>query len=98
MVLNQGKTLGGSSVSNAQNLLPPTQKIIDAWGALGNKGCDWETLRPFYTKSYTPPIIAESQKKRSGREGWEDDHANGPVPLSFPESPNQLREAWVGDL
>ncbi|RYP68191.1 hypothetical protein DL770_008485 [Monosporascus sp. CRB-9-2] len=95
VALNQGKTLGGSSALNAQNFSPPTQKIIDAWDALGNKGWDWKTLRPFYTKSYTPPFIAESQKKGLGREGWEDDHANGPVQLSFPESPNQLREAWV---
>lgn len=91
IVLNQAKTLGGSSAVNAQNLSPPTQKMIDAWDALGKKGWDWKTLRPFYAKSYTPPSIAESQKKGLGREGWEDDHANGSVQLSFPESPNPFR-------
>ncbi|KAI1389245.1 aryl-alcohol dehydrogenase [Hypoxylon trugodes] len=95
ITLSQGKTLGGSSALNAQNFSPPTKKIIDAWGALGNEGWDWETFRPFFIKSYTPPTIPEIQKKALGKEAWEDDQADGPIQLSFPESPNQLGEAWI---
>lgn len=96
VTLNQGRTLGGSSALNAQNFSPPTQKTMDAWGALGNKGWDWETLRYFYTKSYTPIYDYDrTSRKALGREGWEDDQADGPIQVSFPESPNQLCEAWV---
>ncbi|KAI1633638.1 putative GMC oxidoreductase [Biscogniauxia mediterranea] len=97
--LNQGKVLGGSSVISACLFAPPTKAIIDTWAALGNDGWDWDTLKSYYAKVYTPPVVPKSSEKKLALDGWaakSDDTARGPVKVSFPgDHTHPIREAWV---
>ncbi|KAL8694670.1 MAG: hypothetical protein Q9224_003527, partial [Gallowayella concinna] len=47
----RGKVLGGSSAINLNLWTHASQRDIDDWGALGNKGWSWAELLPYYKKS-----------------------------------------------
>ena len=49
----QGKVLGGSSAINNMAFIPSSKAVLDAWGALGNKGWDWTSMKPYYKKFHT---------------------------------------------
>ncbi|UKZ74075.1 hypothetical protein TrVFT333_001730 [Trichoderma virens FT-333] len=49
----RGKQLGGTSAINFMMLLFPPRGSLDAWGALGNKGWDYESLSPYLRKFAT---------------------------------------------
>lgn len=93
--LSQGKAVGGSSAINAHVFVPPTRKLIDAWGELGNDGWDWSTLQQYFTKSYTSPSISSADDL--GVNEWEsnNDFAKGPVQASFSGNVSHpIRRAW----
>ncbi|KAI2618366.1 putative GMC oxidoreductase [Hypoxylon sp. NC1633] len=96
--LNQGKALGGSTVTNALVFVPPVPSVIDSWEALGNRGWNWDTFYPYYAKSYTSPPADKSFEKALGIDGWsaKSNPAHGPVRLSFPGNPSHpVRKAWA---
>ncbi|KAI0433464.1 aryl-alcohol dehydrogenase [Xylaria sp. FL1042] len=100
--LNQGRVLGGSSATNAQVFAPPGHDIINAWETLGNTGWNWNTLKGYYTKTFTPPFsdpisgeALEIEDQFSSGDSVTDASPQGPVQLSFPGNLNHpIREAW----
>ncbi|KAI1453076.1 oxidoreductase [Annulohypoxylon moriforme] len=95
--LNQGRSLGGSSIINAQVFAPPTRRVIDSWESLGNDGWNWDSLRGFYDKSYTYPSIPESSWEALGIGSRSTQSASdqGPIRTSFPLETHPIRKAWV---
>ncbi len=51
LFLPRGKTLGGSSSTNAMAYVRGNLADYDEWEALGNKGWDYESVLPFFKKS-----------------------------------------------
>jgi choline dehydrogenase-like flavoprotein len=94
----QGKLLGGSSGINGQAFIAPTKAGIDAWSKLGATSWSWETLQPFYKKSYTLQLPDQATKEHIGL-SWldKDNHgSSGPLKVSFPAmSQDPLCKAWV---
>ncbi|KEY68843.1 hypothetical protein S7711_03784 [Stachybotrys chartarum IBT 7711] len=83
----QGKVLGGSSATNCQAFIDPSQAGIDAWAKLGNPSCIWETLAPAYKKLHT--LIPPADQATLGHLGidWIDCKYRGvsrSVEVSFP--------------
>ncbi|KAF4900989.1 Dehydrogenase citC [Colletotrichum viniferum] len=82
---SRGKMLGGSSGLNFMLMLYPTKGVLDAWGALGNDGWDFDSLAP----------------RRKILSGWatayHDDglNGNGPLQVSFGEGYNAMNTAWM---
>ncbi|KAI0433772.1 oxidoreductase [Xylaria sp. FL1042] len=96
--LNQGKSLGGSSVMNAHVYAPPTRAIPDAWAELGNAGWDWDIMGPYYTKAFKLPQVPEELRRPLGVENWYpgDTNTSGPVQLSYPGNPfHPIRKIWA---
>ncbi|TGJ88443.1 hypothetical protein E0Z10_g387 [Xylaria hypoxylon] len=96
--LNQGKSLGGSSVMNVQVYAPPTKAIPDAWAELGNVGWDWDTMGPYYTKAFTLPQTPRELRRHLGIDNSRPDDMNtsGPVQLSYPGDPSHpIRKIWA---
>ncbi|KAI1352214.1 aryl-alcohol dehydrogenase [Xylaria sp. FL0043] len=101
--LNQGRVLGGSSATNAQVFAPPGHDIINAWETLGNTGWNWNTLKSYYTRAFTPPSsdpisgkALEIEGRSNSGDSVVDASPQGPVQLSFPGNLNHpIREAWT---
>ena len=49
--LPRGKTLGGSSSTNAMAYVRGNKADYDHWASLGNDGWDYESVKPYFTKS-----------------------------------------------
>ena len=49
--LPRGKTLGGSSSTNAMAYVRGNRADYDHWASLGNKGWDFETILPYFKRS-----------------------------------------------
>ncbi|KAI0165337.1 putative GMC oxidoreductase [Hypoxylon sp. FL1284] len=98
--LNQGKMLGGSSAINAHIFVPPSKGVIDAWGALGNEGWNWDSLQKYFAKVYASPSADEAFKKSLGLDNWNDEDGSesrhGPIKTSFSGHLNHpIRAAWA---
>lgn len=82
----RGKQLGGSSAINFNYWTHASQKDIDNWGALGNRGWSWQELFPYFQKSETyhsPPAAISDQVDTTFIEPAVHGH-DGPVHDSFP--------------
>ncbi|KAK7731043.1 hypothetical protein SLS53_008845 [Cytospora paraplurivora] len=96
--IHQGRALGGSSTINAHVFVPPAKGLVDSWEALGNRGWNHESLREYFTKSYTSPPVDSATEKTLGIEGWltRNDAAKGPIQTSFSgDLSHPIREAWA---
>lgn len=51
LFLPRGKTLGGSSSTNAMAYVRGNQADYDEWADLGNRGWDYESVLPYFKKS-----------------------------------------------
>lgn len=67
-----GRLLGGSSALNGLAWVPPSQRGIDAWSALGNDRWDWSTLLPYLNASHSVTGPGE------------DSHKEGPIQVTYP--------------
>ncbi|GLB03164.1 hypothetical protein AtubIFM57258_007740 [Aspergillus tubingensis] len=47
-----GRLLGGTSAINGLAFVPPAPAGIDAWEALGNPGWSWQSLAPYFHRSF----------------------------------------------
>lgn len=95
---SQGKSLGGSSTTNAHAFVPPGKGQADAWEALGNIGWNWDLLKKYLDKAYTFPQVNPSSEKGLGIDGFAagDHSAGGPLQTSFPGDPaHPVRQAWI---
>ncbi|MES2004249.1 MAG: GMC family oxidoreductase N-terminal domain-containing protein [Bacteroidota bacterium] len=51
LFIPRGKTLGGSSSTNAMAYVRGNREDFNEWAALGNKGWDYEAVLPYFKKS-----------------------------------------------
>jgi choline dehydrogenase-like flavoprotein len=94
----QGKALGGSSAINGQAFIAPTKAGIDAWARLGATGWTFETLQPYYKKSYTLQLPDAETQKHIGISWLDADihGSSGPIRTSFPaQLEDPLAKAWI---
>lgn len=89
--------LGGSSALNFLMLLYPSRGILDAWGALGNEGWDFESLAPYFRKFGTVHAPPQSARDIVGLTYHDESLAagDGPVHVSFSEGYGPNNKAWM---
>ncbi|KAH0497145.1 hypothetical protein TgHK011_004474 [Trichoderma gracile] len=97
-IINQarGKQLGGSSALNFMMMLYPPKGSLDAWGALGNKGWDYDSLSPYLRKFATfhpPPQAAKDVLGLANHDG--SAVGNGPIQVCFSRGYNKPNKAWM---
>ncbi|KAL3483713.1 hypothetical protein BJX62DRAFT_230797 [Aspergillus germanicus] len=91
----QGRQLGGCSGLNGGVFIANSAANLDAWGALGNEGWDWETLGPYYRKKIEDLGLEYVDLDENGVSGSVD----GPIQASFPDAVNDASAgAWVRTL
>lgn len=88
--------LGGSSGVNLNFWTHASQKDIDDWGRLGNKGWSWNEIFPYFAKSETyyppPPEEANIEKFSYIDPALHGEH--GPVENSFPSFYGDISNSW----
>ncbi|KAL4938338.1 hypothetical protein BDV06DRAFT_215188 [Aspergillus oleicola] len=100
----QGRQLGGSSGLNGMVFVANSRANVDAWGALGNEGWDWETLAPYYRKVFHMTLPKDPAKiKELGLEYVDVQNASGSedglIQASFPNALlDPSASAWVQSL
>ncbi len=84
LYIPRGKTLGGSSSTNAMAYVRGNKADFDEWAALGNKGWSYEEVLPYFIKS-------ENNKNfESEYHGQE-----GPLSVTLSEQPSPFAEAFI---
>ncbi|KAL2855817.1 glucose-methanol-choline oxidoreductase-like protein [Aspergillus pseudodeflectus] len=93
----QGRLLGGTSAMNGQALIANSKSNINAWARLGNSGWDWETLLPYYKKSFSLTLPSPEKRTELGLEYVDPEYAgNGPLKASFPDAlDDPVANSWV---
>ncbi|KAL3472394.1 glucose-methanol-choline oxidoreductase-like protein [Aspergillus californicus] len=100
----QGRQLGGSSGLNGGVFVASSRANIDAWGAIGNEGWDWETLAPYYRKVFHMTLPTDPAKiKELGLEYVDLQNFSGSegglIQVSFPDAVvDPSASAWVQSL
>ncbi|KAI4271793.1 MAG: hypothetical protein L6R38_006771 [Xanthoria sp. 2 TBL-2021] len=92
----RGKTLGGSSAINVGLMAYPSKSGLDSWEKLGNKGWNFDTLRPYYRKfhTYTPPSKAVQELLALDYMDQSVQGTTGPIQVSFGDFQGQLQKQW----
>lgn len=80
----RGKTLGGSSSTNAQIYLRGTRIDFDEWAASGNTGWSYDEVLSYFRKA-----------EKNERGGNEFHGADGPLCVSDVRDPNPLAQAFL---
>jgi len=80
----RGKTLGGSSSTNAMAYVRGNKEDFNEWEALGNRGWGYEDVLPYFKKS-------ENNEDFSGPFHGK----SGPLNVSFCKQPTPLGEAFI---
>ncbi|KAK1252622.1 hypothetical protein MKX08_003809 [Trichoderma sp. CBMAI-0020] len=97
-IINQarGKQLGGSSALNFLMLLYPPKGSLDAWGELGNKGWNYDSLSPYLRKFATFHAPPQSAKDAVGLK-YHDDSVigDGPIQVSYGEGFGKSNAVWM---
>lgn len=86
LTVPQGRALGGSSAINSFLFIPTSEKNVDAWEKLGNKGWNFEAFDKALKKAFT------LHKASGAKEG------DGPLQVSVSEPASLLEKAWVEGL
>ncbi|GFP53175.1 GMC oxidoreductase family protein Mala s 12.0101 [Trichoderma asperellum] len=77
-------------------LLYPPKGSLDAWGALGNKGWDYDSLSPYLRKFATFHVPPQSAKDVVGLKYHDDSVVgNGPVQVSYGEGFGKPNSVWM---
>lgn len=80
----RGRTLGGSSSSNAMCYLRGHQVDYDAWAALGNEGWSFDEVMPYFLRA------EHNERGASAHHG-----AGGPLNVADLRSPSILSRAFI---
>ncbi|WYZ37638.1 hypothetical protein EsH8_II_001144 [Colletotrichum jinshuiense] len=92
----RGKMLGGSSGLNFMLMLYPSRGILDAWGALGNEGWNFDALAPYFRKFGTDHPPSQSAKDIVKLDYYDEKlSGNGPLQVSFGEGYNITNTSWI---
>lgn len=67
--LPRGKTLGGSSSTNAMAYVRGNRADYDGWAELGNKGWDYDAVLPYFIRSEKHQQYAEMDHDYHGKDG-----------------------------
>ncbi|KAM0277471.1 hypothetical protein ACHAQH_005749 [Verticillium albo-atrum] len=92
----RGKQLGGSSAVNFMFWTHASQRDINNWGELGNKGWSWKSLAPYFRESETF-LLPSKKLTQDLRLGFIDPKAhgyNGPIVNAFPDLHSPILPAW----
>lgn len=84
LYIPRGKTLGGSSSTNAMAYVRGNKADFDEWEALGNSGWSYEAVLPYFKKSEMNENIDSDYH---GQEG--------PMYISYAKQPSEFAEAFV---
>ena len=84
LYIPRGKTLGGSSSTNAMAYVRGNKEDFNEWSALGNTGWSYEEILPYFIKSEHNEQI-ESEYHGQG----------GPLHVSYSKQPSVFAEAFV---
>lgn len=84
LYIPRGKTLGGSSSTNAMAYVRGNKEDFNEWSALGNTGWSYEEILPYFIKSEHNEQI-ESEYHGQG----------GPMHVSYSRQPSVFAEAFV---
>ncbi|KAL8735904.1 MAG: hypothetical protein Q9181_002611 [Wetmoreana brouardii] len=92
----RGKLLGGSSAINLNLWTHASQKDIDDWGTLGNKGWSWTDLAQYYNRSenYLSPSDSITQEERINFIEPSCHGEGGPIQNKFPPFSSDFYDAW----
>ncbi|TGO59177.1 hypothetical protein BCON_0047g00150 [Botryotinia convoluta] len=96
--LSQGRLLGGSTAINGGAFIANSRFSINTWGSLGNPSWSWDSLLPYYQKSFTLTLpIPETIENLSLSYINTDLQKtfSGPLQASFAEEKDGLPKAWV---
>lgn len=92
----RGRTLGGSTAIHLGLMTYPSKAGIDSWEKLGNKGWNFDALRPYYQKfhTYSPPSkevndLLALDYMDGGLQG-----KSGPIKISFGGFHGPLQKEW----
>ncbi len=80
----RGKTLGGSSSTNAMAYVRGNKEDFNEWAALGNNGWAYEDVLPYFKKSEHNENFGEPYHGKSG-----------PLNVTHSQQPTQLGEAFI---
>jgi choline dehydrogenase len=84
LYIPRGKTLGGSSATNAMAYVRGNPQDYDEWAAMGNKGWDYASVLPYFKKSETHAQFGEPFHGE-----------NGPLHISLSKQPSLLAPVFV---
>lgn len=77
-------------------LLFPPKGSLDAWGALGNKGWDYDSLSPYLRKFVTFHVPPQSAKDAVGLKNHDDTViGDGPIQASYSEGYGNPNTVWM---
>ncbi len=84
LFIPRGKTLGGSSSTNAMAYVRGNKADYDEWAALGNNGWDYASVLPYFKKS------------ENNEQFGEPFHGvGGPLNVTFSKQPSALGEIFI---
>ena len=93
--------LGGTSGLNAQAFIPQSKIAVEAWGKLGNRGWNWEIMKPYYRKYHTFHVPSQEHCENLSL-GWIERSLrgnSGPVDTCFAgDSKDPIPGKWVETL
>ena len=94
----RGKGLGGSAMMNTMLYSNSSQRDLDSWERLGNKGWDWESMQPYYHKleTYNVPSKELSDAVESGYIDPKLRGTDGPIQTTFAQSlSGWMEKCWL---
>ena len=81
----RGKTLGGSSSTNAMLYVRGHPADYDQWAALGNRGWSWADVLPYFKRAENNTAFGETAHHGAG----------GPLSVSNLRSPSSLNQVFL---
>ena len=84
LYIPRGKTLGGSSSTNAMAYVRGNKEDFNEWASLGNKGWGYEDVLPYFKKSECHEQFGEPYHGESG-----------PLNVTLSRQPSELAPAFV---
>ena len=91
--LPRGKTLGGSSSTNAMAYVRGNKRDYDEWASLGNQGWSYEEVLPYFIRSEQNAQLSEMDQGFHGKDGElyvSDPYFTTPIGHAFIEAGAQI--------